>query len=113
MTTTISRFIRTLAVAALLAAAAMSMPAGDAQAAVKCPADPPGTPARSCCTYKGVIHVPGSTFTVGNKTYACDDDGSWIIITDLTLDPGTQPPPPLGFPLHGALVPVGGVLSLH
>ncbi len=109
MTTTIRNLIRTLSVAALLAAAAMSIPAGDVHAEQKvCPpvkADPYGGKG-------GGGWVPGSTFGAGKKIYICDDDGTWIIITDeLVANPDTQPPHPLGPRVPVTRLSGGGVLA--
>ena len=111
MTATIGHVIRTLSVAALLVAAAMSLPAGDIQAGAPCQNNPVGTPPRNCCVYKGVEYIPGSHFSVRNQDYTCDDGGEWIIITDEKFDPGT-PPPSSPFPRVSVTPgPDGGVRS--
>jgi hypothetical protein len=97
MTTTMHMLVRTLSVAALLAAATISLPAGAVHAEQKhCPpvkTDPHGGKG-------GGGWVPGSKFGTGNKTYICDDDGSWIIITDAAhTEPGG--PVPTGRPHAG------------
>ncbi|HET8646040.1 MAG TPA: hypothetical protein VFO85_11145, partial [Vicinamibacteria bacterium] len=92
-----------LGVAALLAAA-MSLPARDVAAAEKyCPPVPGGP-------FPGKWYYPGAKFKIGMKTYICDDDGTWIIITDEKFDPGTQPPQPR-FPRVSGVPGAGGVLA--
>ena len=112
MTTTMRNLIRTLSVAALLAAAAMSVPAGASHAAQ-----------HSCPEVKGVKEtqggvVPGSRVWAPRDKqgyrgtwYICDDDGSWIIIKDEKVIPDPQPQPPLGPRIHVAPLSGGGVLS--
>jgi uncharacterized membrane protein len=111
MTTTMRNLIRTFSVAALLAAAAMSVPAGAVHAEQNTCGEIYGV-----SETKGGHVVPGSRVDkyLGNgrwKTYICDDDGNWIIFIDEKLDPGAQPPHPLGTRVHVAPLSGGGVLS--
>jgi hypothetical protein len=107
MTRSLCAFMRTLSVAALLAVAAISLPAGDAHAAGKSCGHPPGVPTvGSPDTYR-----PGDKAYYKNKTYICDDNGTWIIITDeVVASPETQPAPVGGSHVRGG-VGSGGVLA--
>ncbi len=110
MTTTMRNLIRTLSVAALLAAAAMSLPAGDVHAWQNTCGEIYGVPET-----KGGHITPGSRVdkNLGNgrwKWYICDDDGNWIIFIDEKLAPGTQPPQPR-FPGVFGVPRSGGVLA--
>jgi hypothetical protein len=98
MTKTTCALIRTLGAAALLAAAGMSIPTGAAHAAQKTCPHISGAPS------PGGNWMPGSTFTVGKKTYICDDDGNWIIIVD-EIKPGTGDGTPAGTPVGRPVVP--------
>jgi hypothetical protein len=91
MTKSTSHFLRALSVAALLAVAVLSLPTGATQAAGKTCGHPPGVPTVGAPdTYR-----PGEKAYYKNKTYICDDDGSWIIITDeVVASPTPQPQPP-------------------
>jgi hypothetical protein len=105
MPTTIRNLIRALSMAAVLTAA-MGMPAGDVGAAGK-----------DCKMPRNVPVVGGDSYPDGGKhrdedngkTYICDN-GSWIIITDERLDPGTQPPLPR-FPGVFVAPASGGILA--
>jgi len=113
MTTTMRNLIRTFSVAALLAAAAMSVPAGAVHAEQnRCPE------VKGVSETKGGNVVPGSRVWVprdkqgySGTWYICDDDGSWIIIKDEKVIPDPQPWPPLGTRIHVAPLSGGGVLS--
>ncbi len=114
MTTTIRNLIRTLSVAALLAAAAMSLPAGDSQAA-KCQSHPTETCCKFGNTYWYANHGgEGPAFTIGNKEYYCAEDGNWIIYEEDEGDEELRPAPPLRHPVSPqfhAAPRSGGVLA--
>ena len=107
MTRSMCDLIRTLSVAALPAVAAVSLPAGAAHAAAKNCGHPPGVPTvGSPDTYR-----PGDKAYYRNKTYICDDNGTWIIITDeVVANPEPQPQQPLVTQVAVA-PPSGGVLA--
>lgn len=64
---------RALTAAALLAAFAMSLIG---------PSVAPADAAAKTCTYKGRKYSPGATVSTPTHWRICDDDGSWIIVTD-------------------------------
>jgi hypothetical protein len=107
MTRSMSHCIRTLSVAALLAVAVLSLPAGAAHAAGTSCGHPLGVPTvGSPDNYR-----PGDKAYYKNKTHICDDNGSWIIITDeVVASPETQPQAPRVTQVAVA-PPSGGVLA--
>ena len=129
MMTTIRTFIRTLGVAALLAAAALSLSAGAAHAKPKSPAqlnceargywwfEGQGCADKSCSQPPGTPGQTRSTKTIKGNTFwwMCDGlDGKWkrvaISADGLGALPELQPVAPAG-PTAGVAPPLGGAVS--
>jgi hypothetical protein len=121
MTTTIRNLIRILSVAAVLAAAALSVPAGpvDARPKPKSPAQlqceaqgyqwdaQKGCANNWCADADGNTYAPGDGFIIGSNQYVCDGfTGSWKVIGFETTPSGPAAPP-----LNGTASPSGTTSS--